>query len=136
MLELEELGIKCTTLRAMRPPGRRIVPLRRGLPDRLVANYLRVTSFNPALHEIIITFFIDGQKKTLETVFIASFVIANVLGLSVGSIEALGIWLRENPVGILHDVQAAKTLRIFGLHVSDPVVAIIVSAVSIFDDQL
>ena len=92
--------------------------------------------FKPSLDIIIMSLFIEWQKQALETVLLGSFVAANVLRLVASSIELGGIRGRGNSVGVLQDVQSAKTLGKIG-HVRLPlVVGRILSASSIFGEAL
>ena len=92
--------------------------------------------FKPSLDIIIMSLFIDWQKQALETVLLGSFVAANVLRLVASSIELGGIRGRENSVGVLQDVQSAKTLGKTGLIRLVLIVGRILSVSSIFDEAL
>ena len=69
-------------------------------------------------------------------VFIGSFVAANVLRLVRCSIERSGTRFREHSVGVLQDVQSAKTLGKLGTLRLPLVVGCSLSASSIFDEVL
>lgn len=92
--------------------------------------------FKPPLLIIITSIWIVWQKQALETVCIGSFVAANVLRLLRSSIERNGTRFREHSVGVLQDVQSAKTLEKIGAVLLPLVVGRILSASTIFHDCL
>ena len=103
---------------------------------RLLQTSTSLFLLKPSEDIIIYPLLIDWQKQALEAVLLGSFVMANVLRLVASNIVLGGIRGRGNPVGVLHDVQSAKTLGKVG-HLRCPlVVGLILSASSIFDETL
>ena len=92
--------------------------------------------FKPAVKVVIMSILIDWQIQALEPVCIGSLIMANVLRLVACSIVLGGTGGRGNPVGVLHDVQSAKTLGKHGRERSKLVVGLILRASSSFDNLL
>ena len=67
-----------------------------------------MSSFKPSHEVIVVTLLIDWKEKTLQTVVVDSFTLANILWLAGSNIVLSCIRRREDPVGIRTDVQAAK----------------------------
>ena len=67
-----------------------------------------MSSFKPSVEVIVVTLLIDWKEKTLQTVVVDPFIAANILWLAGSSIVLSCIKLREDPVGIRTDVQAAE----------------------------